>query len=288
MDPATDMRLLRQQAYATDELLNIRYQIHEQYSVPRIDFREWVLSRVNWQGHEVVLDLGCGPGTYAETLARVVPGASYYGLDFSSGMLAKHPLSNSIVQADGQVLPFADHTFDIVMANHVLYHLPDIQRAIEEIRRVLKPEGLLIAATNSAESMPQFRDLYKRAIMVLTAPGKQVIVPRPASHAFTLESGTRYLARSFFAVVRYDLPGAFVFDQPEPVLAYLESVRSLREPQLPAGVSWDAVMMIVREQIKNQLNYVGELVVHKLSGVLVASDRGGFIREYILESERTA
>ncbi len=288
MNPATDTRLLRQKTYATDEHLNIRYQIHEQYSVPRIDFPEWVLDRITWQGDEVVLDLGCGPGTYAPALAKAVPNTTYYGIDFSSGMLAKHPRPDAIAQADGQTLPFADHTFDVVMANHVLYHLPDIHKAIGEIRRVLKPDGILIAATNSAESMPQFHDLYKRAIMVLTAPGKQVIVPRPASHAFTLESGTRFLARRFFAVVRYDLPGAFVFDQPEPVLAYLESARSLREPQLPSGVTWDAVMMIVREQIKNQLNYVGELVVQKLSGVLVASDRGGFIREYILESEKTS
>ncbi|HLV36257.1 MAG TPA: class I SAM-dependent methyltransferase [Spirillospora sp.] len=288
MNPATDNRILRQQAYMTDEHLNVRYQIHEQYSVPQVDFPRWVLGRVDWRGDEVVLDLGCGPGIYAEVLMQQQPGIRYYGLDLSSGMLAKHPYPRSLVQADGQYLPFADCTFDVVMANHVLYHLPDIERATREIRRVLKPEGLLMAATNSAESMPQFHDLYKRAIMVLTAPGTQVIVPRPASHAFTLESGTRYLARQFFAVVRHDLPGMFVFDKPEPVLAYLESSRSLREPQLPPGVSWDAVMLIVREQIKNQLNYVGELVVHKLSGVLVASDRGGFIRDYVIQSEKSA
>ena len=67
----------------------------------------------------------------------------------------------------------------------------------------------------------------------------------------------------------------------------LETTRSLREPQLPPGVSWDAVMMIVREQVRNQLNYVGQLVVHKLSGVLIASDRGGFIRDYVHIREHT-
>jgi SAM-dependent methyltransferase len=167
------------------------------------------------------------------------------------------------------------------MANHMLYHVPDITRAVEECRRVLKPNGILMAATNSIDSMPQFRELFKRAILVLTAPGKQVHLPLPPSHLFTLESGVRLLSRHFYAVVRHDLPGAFVFDAIDPVLAYLESSRSLREPQLPPGVSWESVMLIVREQVKNQLNYVGELVVHKLSGVLVATDRGGFISDFV-------
>jgi SAM-dependent methyltransferase len=286
MDPATDSDILRHRAYFTDEMLNIRFYIHERYSVPRLHFPEWVLTRIQWRGKESVLDMGCGPGTYARALRRIAPGATYYGIDFSAGMLQKHPAQHSIALADAQMLPFADHSFDVVMANHVLYHLPDIDLAISEIRRVMRPEGILIAATNSSETMPQFRDLYKRAIMVLTAPGKQITVPLPASHAFTLESGTRQLARSFFAVTRYDLPQTLVFDELEPIIAYLETLRSLREPQLPSGVSWDAVMMIVREQIRNQMNYVGQLVVQKLSGVLIATDRGGFIGDYVRASER--
>jgi SAM-dependent methyltransferase len=287
MDPSIDRQLLRQQAYATDEALTIRYQIHAQYSVPPVDYQEWVLKRILWRGDETVLDIGCGPGLYLPALNRQVESLHYFGLDFSFGMLARHPYTHTLAQADAQALPYPDHTFDVVLANHMLYHMPDIDRTIREIRRVLKPDGMLVAATNSSETMPQFRDLFKRAVMVLASPGKPITIPQPASHTFTLESGTRYLARHFFAVVRYDLPGAFVFDDAEPVLAYLESSRSLGEPQLPPGMSWDAVMMIVREQIKNQLNYVGELVVQKLSGVLVASDRGGFIRQYVERLEQT-
>jgi ubiquinone/menaquinone biosynthesis C-methylase UbiE len=276
-----------QKAYATDQHLSVRYQVHQKYSVPRIDFRQWVLDRIQWQGNETVLDLGCGPGVYADAVYQHAPKATYYGLDFSAGMLSKHPLPNRLIQADAQVLPFADNAFDVVMANHMLYHLSDIDAALKDIHRILKPGGIVIAATNSSDTMPQFRDLYKRAIMVLTSPGKQVVVPQPASHAFTLESGVRQLSRQFYGVVRYDLPGAFVFDTAEPVMSYLESSRPLREPQLPPDVSWDAVMMIVNEQVKNQLNYVGQLVVHKLSGVLVASDRGGFIRDFVNRWEAT-
>jgi SAM-dependent methyltransferase len=280
MFPFTDRHTLRQQAFYDDAEYLTRYEIHEQYSVPQVDFREWVLRRIPWHGHELVLDVGCGPGLYASKLAEICPDATYYGLDFSSGMLSRHPHPRSLVLADVQGIPFASHSFDVVMANHMLYHVPDIEGAIQEIQRVLKPDGVLLAATNSVENMPQFRELYKRAILVLTTPGKPYRLPLPNSYLFTLESGTRQLARHFHTVVRYDLPGAFVFREIEPVLAYLESTRSLREPQLPAGITWESVMLVVKEQIKNQLNYVGELVVNKLNGVLVATNREAFISDF--------
>lgn len=285
MYPFTDPQTLRQHTYHDDEKLRVRHYIHEHFSVPRMDFSEWALQRLSWRGDEVVLDAGCGWGRYAEALAQLVPGAAYYGADFSAGMLRRHPQRAHTVQADVQHLPFPDAAFDVVMANHMLYHVPDIAQALTECRRVLKPEGVLLAATNSLDSMPQFHELIKRAILVLTAPGKAVQLPLPSSYLFSLESGTRQLARHFYAVVRYDLPGSLVFDDIEPVMAYIETTRSLREPQLPEGVTWDSVMLIVREQVKNQLNYFGELVVTKLSGVLVASDRGGFISGFVRQDE---
>jgi ubiquinone/menaquinone biosynthesis C-methylase UbiE len=50
-----------------------------------------------------------------------------------------HPFS--FAQADAQALPFRDASFDAVIANHMLYHVPDISRSLGEVRRVLKPSG---------------------------------------------------------------------------------------------------------------------------------------------------
>ena len=82
--------------------------------------------------------------------------------------------------------------------------------------------------------------------------------------------------------MRYDLPSTLVFPSIEPVMAYLESTRSIREPQLPETIHWDDLMLVMREQISRVLNHFGELVVNKVTGVLVASDEGGFIREFAL------
>jgi SAM-dependent methyltransferase len=268
--------------YRTDEYLRVRQDTHDHYSVPRVDFAAWVLGFISWRGANRVLDLGCGTGNYYAPLIQRLPDVNYYGLDLSSGLLVKHAAQNRVLLGDAQQIPFADHTFDVVMANHMMYHVADVDATIKEIRRVLKPDGVFVAATNSIHSMPEFQVLFRRAIVLLSTPGSSTTsMPPPQPYSqFALENGSRYLARNFYAVVRYDLPGSFVFPSIEPVMAYLESTRLLREPLLPRGVLWDDVMTIMRQQIGHLLNHFGELVVNKVSGVLIASDQGGFIQEY--------
>lgn len=287
MLPANDPQAVRQQ-YATDQAWRIRYETHEKYSVPRHDFASWALRTIKWRGDEQVLDVGCGTGRYYELLAAKYPQLRYTGIDFSPGMLQKHPATGRLIQADAQLLPYGDNTFDVVMANHMLFHVPDIDIAIAEFRRVMKPNGVLMATTNSLHTMPEFQVLFRRAIVLLGAPGAVPITPpAPPSDLFALENGGRQLARHFYAVVRYDLPSTFVFPNIDPVIAYLESTRNLREPQLPEGVRWDDVILIMRQQIGHLLNHFGELVVNKLAGVLVASDAGGFIQEYVQHRSNT-
>ena len=89
------------------------------------------------------------------------------------------------------------------------------------------------------------------------------------------------LAQHFRAVARYDMPSAFHFPEPEPVIAYLNSMRALREPQLPEGVAWEEFMDVMERQITRLIRHFGELQVHKLTGVLVATNGGGFARDYL-------
>lgn len=71
-----------------------------------------------------------------------------------------------------------------------------------------------------------------------------------------------------------------MFREIDPVIAYLDSMRDLREPQLPPDVAWEDVMTIMRQQVTHLIHHMGEFVINKLAGVLLASDNGGFIREF--------
>lgn len=287
MSPDNNLDPLQQQ-YATTEAWQIRIETHQKYSFPKIDFPTWTMNLVQLRGDESILDVGCGPGQYYSFLREHYPNVTYTGLDYSFAMIADHPGSDTLVRGKMDHLPFADDSFDVVMANHVLYFAPDVEQAIVEMQRVLKPGGVFVAATSSIQTMPQFRELFRRAILLVSPPGvsRDVSVPEGLHRRFSLENGSRMLSKHYYAVVRHDLPGAFVFSQVDPILDYLESTRSVREQQLPDNVSWDQVMLIMREQITNLIASLQTLVVDKLTGVLIATDSGGFIEGYLEARER--
>ncbi len=279
MTPSTDPDVLQEQ-YGSDDKLKLRQMTHDVYSVPKFDFPAWVLSRLPWHGEETLLDVGTGTGVYVDPVRRTLPNVRYIGLDRSFGMLENHPDQPHVIVGDALALPFPNATFDVVMANYMLHHVSDVEGAIRELKRVLKPKGVLVTATNSAATMPELNFLFQRAIVLLTqsAAGAQIA---PIHNAYSLENGTRMLARQFLTVVRYDLPSAFVFPHADPLIHYMDSLRSLREPLLPKGVLWDDVLLVMREQANRVIAALGELVIQKVAGVLVASDGGGMLTDFI-------
>jgi ubiquinone/menaquinone biosynthesis C-methylase UbiE len=108
-----------------------------------------------------VLEVGCGTGNqWTNNLDRIPRGWRFMLTDFSAGMLAEaqENLSGKLHHvefkiADAQDLPFPDASFDAIVANHMLYHVPDRPKAFAEFRRVLKPGGKLYAATNGKHHM---------------------------------------------------------------------------------------------------------------------------------------
>jgi hypothetical protein len=80
--------------------------------------------------------------------------------------------------------------------------------------------------------------------------------------------------------MRFDLPGKFTFDQIDPVIEYLNSSRPMLDPQLPEDVEWNDLTTIMRQQIGHLIDHLGEFTVSKFSGVLMASNNGGFIQEF--------
>ncbi len=281
--PASNQSDVVRRYYQTDEFLRVREETHDKYTVPKIDFARWALQTINWTGDEAVLDLGTGVGTYYSRIVSMTPDVKYYANDLSHQLLVNHPADTQTLSlSDAMKLPYATNSFDVVMANHMLYHVPNLDDALKEIKRVLKPDGKLLTATNSIHTMPELQVLMRRAIVLLTRYGAtQVRPPALPSDTFALENGTRILAAHFFAVVRHDLPGQLVFRDIEPAMAYLESMRDLRQDSLPEDVAWEDMMLIMRQQITQLIKHLGKLEINKVTGALIASDSGGFIHEFV-------
>lgn len=163
-EPRVDTDYLRYQ-YDDAEKLRIRIDTHERYSERITDtFASWLLALVDATPGQLLLDVGCGPGAYHAALA--IAGARVVGVDASRGMLrevlAQRP-SAAAAQADAERLPIRDATFDRVMANHMLYHVADQVAALREMRRVVKPSGRVVLATNAADNYAQLDELHRAA-----------------------------------------------------------------------------------------------------------------------------
>lgn len=113
-----------------------------------------------------VLDVGCGPGTITVDLATLVPGGRVIGVDTSPEVLAKaaelavaRGVDNvELEEADVAALPYSDSSFDVVHAHQVLQHLLDPVAALREMRRVLRPGGVLAVRDADYGGMRWFPD----------------------------------------------------------------------------------------------------------------------------------
>jgi SAM-dependent methyltransferase len=198
------------------------------------------LHRVAWSATTRVLDAGCGNGSWGRILHDRFGLGPLFGLDLSLGMLsaATEATDYRPINADVQALPLADGTFDVVLALWMLYHVADRARALQEFRRVLRPGGCLLAATNSA-SPRRSDEILARALADVTGrPPSTVWVP---GLEFTAENGTEILGSVFDRVERHRVVGALAVPDPSPVLAAMQSLHGVVETTLGEAVDWRAV-----------------------------------------------
>jgi ubiquinone/menaquinone biosynthesis C-methylase UbiE len=254
-------RLLREQ-YKDDSNLSARIRLHQRFSTNRYGQMRWMFDRIQLPENASVLELGCGTGILWRGSVEVPQGWRVILTDMSDGMLREtraHLLqlehSFTYSQADAQAIPFRDASFDAVIANHMLYHVPDIPRALGEARRVLKPGGFCYAATMGVANMRETNDLAARFFSI----------PRMTESAarFGLESGEAYMRSAFNDVKLERYPDSLVITEAAPLMDYICSMRvrsRITDEQIAA----------MREHVENEIATNGEIRMTKDSGLFIA------------------
>ena len=204
--------------YATSARLETRISIHENYSRNKQPFGEWIVSHYDLRPGERVLELGCGTGSMWKGVS-LPDGCRITLTDLSAGMLETARQNTAHLNADYTVcdamdLPYADDSFDVVIANMMLYHVPDIDRALGEIRRVLTSTGRFFAATFGEHG-------------AVEAVLEMLQLPCDVNHRFTLQNGTVQLNHYFAYVSLSHRDDALDITYLPDLIDYLRSMQGM-------------------------------------------------------------
>jgi SAM-dependent methyltransferase len=172
------------------------------------------------------------------------------GLDLSSGMLhdARRLVGADAVLVAGGVeqLPFPDRSFDVVLCLWMLYHVKDQEGALRELRRVLRPEGKLLATTNRSALGSLGVTATAAVSEVLGCPPSDWLPPL----SFAGGNGAEIIGQVFGTVESEEVVTAFAVDTPEPILGILRSTKGPVEICLGRTVDWHAVERHVTDAIR--------------------------------------
>jgi ubiquinone/menaquinone biosynthesis C-methylase UbiE len=212
-----DKEVLARQ-YQDSSNLDIRKNFQKKYRTNPMEFTDWIISKIRFNNGCRVLEVGCGTGNLWKNYEELIDTFSELVLtDISDGMIElvrKNYAGRKNIQiqnADVSDLPFDDNSFEIIIANSMLYHVADLEPALENIHRILRDDGVFLSTTfGKAGQLNYIRNAMIEMKLVDPQNFDEV--------SFTLENG-RCILQNHFPVVHMD-----IFDNHLEVLESMDLV----------------------------------------------------------------
>ena len=220
----TSMNQSLSMQYKNATNISARIRLHRDYSVNKEGWFPWLFSNLHLKSGMKVLELGAGNGAlWSQNINKVPADVNIILSDISEGMLAdaeneigdKPEFQYAVI--DAKKIPFADNTFDLVIANHMLFYCDDISKALSEIRRVLKPGASLVCSTYSKRHMREITDL------VQSFNSNIVLSSTNLYERFGLDNGKQILSKFFGDVTCKKYHDAIEISEAMPIISYILS-----------------------------------------------------------------
>ena len=222
-----------QEQYKTTKNIDARVRLHKECSINPQGWFPWVFKQCELAEGCCVLELGCGNGALWSDNISGIPAHTRITLtDISEGLLeetrlkltdelaqvsADKFLNINFVPCDCQELPFEDNQFDVVIAGHLLFYIEDREKVYQEILRVLKAGGRLIASTYGPKHMEEITTLVQEFHPSITLADKELY------EIFGLQNGAEELAQSFSSVETKYYEDGLLVSNPQLLLEYILS-----------------------------------------------------------------
>lgn len=259
----TGMEQSLKNQYQNASNISSRISLHSLYAQNPKGWFPWIYEQCQIQPGMKILEVGCGDGAlWLQNKDRLPVDIQVTLSDVSEGMLrdARRALGTEDTRFDFRVLdcqqiPCPEQSFDLVMANHVLFYCEDIGKALNEIYRVLKPEGRLVCSTYGSDHMKEVSELVHGFDEHIVLSADKLY------ERFGRENGAEILADYFPEAEWRTYEDSLVVPEPEPLISYILSCHGNQGQYIP-------------ERYREFFNYVKKRIGR---GMKITKDAGVFI-----------
>ena len=242
----TNMENTLKSQYQNATNISARINLHKLYASNQQGWFPWLYEQCHITEPMDILELGCGNGAlWKENYSRLPAHIHITLNDISEGMLRdtrreiellenglhsntainpdplplqQHTDSRFTFNAfDCHRIPYEDETFDLVLANHVLFYCDHLTDVLDEVRRILRPNGIFICSTYGASHMKEITSLVQEFNSLITLSADKLY------ERFGLENGSTLLAPFFTNIHMEIYKDSLLVDQAEPLIAYILS-----------------------------------------------------------------
>ena len=221
----TGMEKSMKNQYKNASNISARINLHSLYSQNKQGWFPWIYEQCHIRPNMKILEIGCGDGTLWTSNLSLLPKHVNITLsDLSEGMLrdARRAIGTEDMRFNFQAfdckqISYESESFDLVIANHVLFYCEDIAQVCQEVHRVLKPDGLFLCSTYSSNHMVEVSQL------VQGFDDRIVLSADKLYERFGLENGMEILAPYFSEIECKTYEDSLLVPDSEPLISYILS-----------------------------------------------------------------
>ncbi|MDO4554144.1 MAG: methyltransferase domain-containing protein [Lachnospiraceae bacterium] len=254
--------------YKNASNLDVRIRLHKEYSTNPVRWFPWIFNQMDLKPGYSVLEIGCGTGElWMENLERIPKDVRILLSDQSAGMIqdAKNRLGQTgrrdifeYQVFDCHQIPFEKESFDLVIANHLLFYISDRKHVLKEVKRVLKPGGIFLCSTYGRNHMKEITQLVQAFDSEIT------LSERNLYEEFGLENGGGELSSIFSKVEERCYEDSLFVDRAEPIVDYILSCHGNQHEHLSRR--YLEFKEFVRQRLEN-----GAFKITKMAGIFICS-----------------
>ena len=211
--------------YQNSNNINARIRLHKDYSINPQGWFPWLFEQLPLSSQCTILEIGCGNGAlWLENLEKIPENISITLTDISKGMVrevkrtfGRKDKRFTFQNVDVHKIPYDNNAFDIVIANHVLFYCNDVNKALSEIKRVLKPSGSFFCSTYGSNHMKEITQLVQKF-------NEHILLSNGNLYdKFGLQSGLPILQSHFSDVSLKHYEDEIIIDDSDPLIDYILS-----------------------------------------------------------------